>query len=456
MAVALSCPAMALSLDPRGLLDPLELSPSAEEAAFARLRAARERHLGAVPDWRGLGHRRDLLSACRSRVEEIRGTTAPDTLLVLGIGGSALGTRALLDALAPLHQECGIGGGNCRVLVLDNVDPDGIAPLLAALEPAATHVAVVSKSGGTLEVRAQFLVVWRWLREALGADEARARCTFVTDPERGLLRGLAETEGFAALPVPPGVGGRYSVLTPVGLFPALMAGLDAESLLAGAADCAARLAAADERHDPAGLLALAHVLHLQAGRPIHVHFVYSQRAATLGAWFVQLWAESLGKARTEQGAAVAQAPTPLEAVGATDQHSKVQLFVEGPDDKVYLFVAVAESQDDVALPAPDWDLAPLHELAGRSLSEVLRAERIGTERALREAGRPVGVLTLDRLDAEHLGRYFLLMEETTALAGRLMGVDPYDQPGVEAGKRIANRLLAEGVPAVAAADRLTC
>jgi glucose-6-phosphate isomerase len=420
-----------------------EAGPSREDflAAMPRARAAREAHLSHPPDWRGLGGRTDLLEACRQRAAVIL-EQEPETFVILGIGGSALGNSALLGALAPFSQEWAPADGRPRVVVLDTVDPDWLKGFLDSVEVDRCHFNVISKSGGTLETAAQFLLFHDAVEKALGSrEEARSRFTMTTDPEGGHLRALAEEQGFATLPIPSEVGGRFSVLTPVGLLMAEVAGLDAGSLLEGAAKTADSLRECPPEEDAALAWALAHVLHLEAGRPLHVHFPYGHRLRLLADWFLQLWAESLGKKEDADGKVVHVGPTPVRAVGPTDQHSQCQLYVEGPDDKVFTFVRVEKPDWDGSLPSSFADIPAFEALRGQDLGDLMEAERRGTEAVLREAGRPCAVLELCKLDAFHVGQYFMFFEIATAYAGGLMGVNPYDQPGVEAGKLAALALM---------------
>lgn len=436
---------MALHLDLTSLFgdgSDQRLTRDEFDAALPRAAAAREAHLAAKPEWRGLGGRDDFLSECQARAKAVLDEQQPEALVVLGIGGSALGAQALLQALAPLYQESAPTPGRPRVFVPDSVDPDWLGALLEHLPLARTHVNVISKSGGTIETSAEFLVFYDAIRQAVGSDEeARRRFTITTDPANGHFRKIADEQGFTTLTVPPGVGGRFSVLTSVGLFPAEMAGMDTQSLLEGAARVDLKLDEAEPAADAALAYALAHVLYMERGKPIHVHFPYSQRARLLADWYAQLWAESLGKKVDLQGATVHVGPTPVRAVGPTDQHSQCQLYVEGPDDKVYTLLKLGKFGRELTVPEPFVDSAAFRHLGGRTLQELMEAERQGTEVALTEAGRPVCTIELCKLDAFHVGQYFLFMEAATAYAGALLNIDPFDQPGVEAGKVAALALM---------------
>jgi len=249
------------------------------------------------------------------------------------------------------------------------------------------------------------------------------------------------------LPVPENVGGRFSVLSPVGLLPAAVCGIDPTALLAGAAAMEQRCRTDVLTENPAGLLAcLLHHADQVHGRSIHVLMPYADRLRSVGMWFQQLWAESLGKARTLDGALRPTGPTPLAALGATDQHSLLQLLMEGPHDKVVLFVAVDDVGVDVSIPARHPEIPALSYLGGHTLGELLSAERSATAEALRREGRPNATFTLPRVDARSLGELLMLFQIATVYAGALYGVDPLDQPGVELGKVLTYGLMGrEGV-----------
>jgi glucose-6-phosphate isomerase len=281
---------------------------------------------------------------------------------------------------------------------------------------------------------ALYLVIRERITRLVEPDQVRGHFLFTTDPALGALRRIAEAEGIPALPVPANVGGRYSVLSPVGLWPAAVTGIDIAALLEGAGAMVERCATDELARNPAGLFAtLLHAADVEGGKPIHVLMPYSDRLRSLALWFQQLWAESLGKG--EKG------PTPLPALGAVDQHSQVQLFMEGPKDKVVVFVAVRDVGDPVAIPARHAEISELGYLGGHSLGELLDAERRATADALRQAGRPSMTIELERVDAGALGALLMLFQIATVYAGALYGVDPLDQPGVELGKRLTYGLL---------------
>ncbi|MFK7960259.1 MAG: glucose-6-phosphate isomerase [Phycisphaerales bacterium] len=398
--------------------------------------------------WRLLGDdpmRGEHVHAVQSIAGPLRG--AIDTVIVLGIGGSALGNTALHSALRPATWNLlpAAQREGARVIVLDNVDPGPVADVIEMIQredPSfdRTLINVVSKSGETAETAAQFLI-FRDLVNAARGDRAAERIVAVTDPERGTMRSICDAAGYPTLPVPDGVGGRFSVLSPVGLFSAAMSGIDIESLLDGAAAMEARCRGGDPDSNPAAMLAWLLVANgRDRGRPIHVLMPYASGLHDMADWYRQLWAESLGKQTDAAGREVFTGFTPVRALGATDQHSQVQLYREGPDDKVIGLVHVGAFDRDVSMPKAVAE-APLDYLAGASLAGLLDAERRATEFALAESRRPTFTIRMDRLDAEHVGAFIMLWQMTTAWAGRMLGIDAYDQPAVETGKRATFGLM---------------
>jgi len=373
-----------------------------------------------------LPYQKDLLAQSKQLAAEVRPEC--DTLVVLGIGGSALGTRALVEAL---------GDGSPQVLVVDNIDPWSFGRLLDDLDLERTTFNVISKSGDTAETMAQFLVVRDLLLRRLGAVDYGRRIVITTDAAEGSLRQIVHDEGFRALPMPEGVGGRFSVLGPAGLFPAAVGGVRIDDVLAGAMWMDARCQATEVWRNPAYLLAtLLFVLATQHHRNVLVLMPYCERLRALGAWFVQLWAESLGKARTLEGVAAHVGQTPVVAVGATDEHSLLQLFVEGPRDKVVLMVRLDDHGREVSAPGAYADLEGIGYLGGAGLGQLLNAAQRATEIALGVHECPVGVLTLPQLNAFTLGQLLYLFELAVIFTAGLHRVDPFSQAGVEYGKRL--------------------
>lgn len=376
------------------------------------------------------------LDACDKVVDKLGKNI--DDVLVLGIGGSSLGARAAVQALGNPLATVGLGDGP-RIHFPDNSDPWLFKALLDKLDPKRTLSLVVSKSGGTVETAAQMLCAQQWFESALGADALKQHMIAITDPEKGSLRAFARERGLETLEIPSNVGGRFCILTAAGLLPLRLLGIDVKPMLKGAQDMARRCESENLLENPAGIFAALHIQHMRLFQhSVHVLMPYSDALRPISAWFVQLWAESLGKRIDRSGRVLEIGPTPIPAVGATDQHAQVQLFIEGPRDKLVSFIAVDQPLCDLTIPESKGDNAYL---GGHSLAELLDAERRGTALALARNGRPSLAIHLPKLDAEQLGALFFLLEAATAFAGELLDVDAFDQPGVEEGKRLAFGLL---------------
>jgi len=376
----------------------------------------------------------------------------PSAVLVVGIGGSALGAATLADAL-------GGAEGAPAVHVLDNVDPAHAERLLAALPPSETVAVVVSRSGTTTETLANFTVV-RGAMEAAGVDWTD-RTVAITGPD-GPLRRLARRHDLPALDVPAGVPGRFGVLSTVGLGPAVLAGVDAEAVLAGAADAAATLSGSLYDCPAYAYGATAYAL-ARRGAVTNAVMPYAESLETFAEWVAQLWAESLGKDGLGQ--------TPARALGATDQHSQLQLYRGGRRDKLVTLVRPTERpavpipepgsdpgshQDPDPSPNSDADVrADLAHLGGATLGDVIDAEFAATEASLAAADRPNVRIEVDRIDARSIGRLLYGLEAACVLYGELAGVETFTQPAVEWGKRAARGLLggAETPEAAAASDK---
>lgn len=367
-----------------------------------------------------------------------------DDVVVLGIGGSGLGATAVKEALlGPFWNSRSdeARDGRPRLHVLDNPDPVTTSALLAGLEPGRTLFNVVSKSGATAETMAVYLVAREWIEATLGPDAARDHFVFTTDPVSGALRTIGDAEGIEMFAVPENVGGRFSVLSAVGLVPAALCGIDIGALLDGAARAVQRCGTSRLTDNAAGLFAtLLHLADVDDGRPIHVLMPYCDRLRPVALWFQQLWAESLGKF-VPDGSGRAVGPTPVAASGATDQHSVLQLLMEGPHDKVVILMSVDDPGVDVEIPRRHADVPAIAYLGGHTLGALLDTERRATAEALRRADRPNGTLALSRVDASTLGELFMVLQIATVYAGTLYGIDPLDQPGVELGKKLTYGLM---------------
>lgn len=378
-----------------------------------------------------LPYEKHAVARIKELADEVRAES--DTLVVLGIGGSALATKTMIDALGPATR---------RVVVADNVDPCTFGSLLDSLDLARTTFNVISKSGETAETMAQFLIVRDLLLRTLGAVDYVPRVVITTDADQGALRQIVHDEGFRDLVIPAGVGGRFSVLSSVGLFPAAVAGFKIDDLLAGAAWMDTRCQEPDTWKNPGRILGtllyLADTRHQQRNV---VMMPYSDRLRGFASWFCQLWAETLAKAETLEGHAVQVGQTPLAALGATDQHSLLQLLVQGPPDKVVLMIRVEDHGRELPIASAYSDLDAIGYLGGAGLGQLLNREQRGTELGLLKAQRPVLTLSLPQLNAFTIGQLFYLFEVAVIFAAGLYRIDPFNQPGVEESKRLTYGLM---------------
>jgi len=369
-----------------------------------------------------------------------------DYLVVLGIGGSALGNIALDTALRPfLPDPKNKQSRRPQLFVLDNVDPDQFGSFLNYIQPKRklkrTVFNVISKSGRTSETAAQFMIIREMLIKALGKNGYQKQVVATTDAKAGTLRTIADKDELQTLEVPDGVGGRFSVLSAVGLFSAAMCGINIIQLLAGAKDMDARVKTTRFFENPAAINAAINYHYYTHGKPISVMMPYSYALKDMADWYRQLWAESLGKKYDLNEREVWVGPTPVKALGATDQHSQVQLYREGPNDKLFTFLQVNNfGKSQKISPAPD--CAPeLSFLAGKKMSTLFNNEKKATEYALIESNRPNLAVIFDKVNAYTIGQFIYLYEVTTSLMGALLGIDTYDQPAVELGKEATFALM---------------
>jgi len=407
-----------------------------ETAAIAgRIHAAR-----AATPYRDLPTKKKLsqVDAILRSVARKRGKF--DDVVVLGIGGSALGLTALKTSLRPPFWNMLSERGRRkmpRLWVMDNVDPDEFTALLDLVDPKRTLFNVISKSGETAETMSQFLVALDLVRECIGKNWKR-HFVVTTDAKTGILRPFVEAEGLESFTVPNGVGGRFSVLSPVGLFGAAMIGIDVKALLAGAAAMDKRCASTDFAANPAAQGAAVQVGLYRKGKHLSVMMPYAAALKDMADWYRQLWAESLGKTRPD-GTFVG--PTPIKALGVTDQHSQVQLYREGPNDKVFTLLGVERFGLEVPLPDAPPSLKGLEYLEGHTMRELLGAEEKATAWALVLSKRPTVRIVLPEVAPRTVGGLIQMLMVQTSIAGEMLGVSTYNQPGVEAGKQATMALM---------------
>jgi len=365
-----------------------------------------------------------------------------DYFVVLGIGGSALGPMAVFQALCHIHHN-ELPKSKRRApkfYVEDNVDPERMQALLDVIDPERTVFNVVTKSGATSETMAQYLIIMNILKEKLG-DKAASRIIATTSETKGNLIKIAKEEGLKTFYIPDGVGGRFSELCPVGLFPAAVLGIDIKEMLAGAAYMDKICRNEKVFKNPALLLAAFQYLAMKRGKNISVMMPYADGLKLIADWYCQLWAESLGKAHDNAGNKVYCGQTPVKALGVTDQHSQVQLYTEGPFDKVTTFIAVDDYRTVFEIPNGCENIPDVSFLGGHTMNELIQAERSATEYALTVAKRINHTIYLPQINPFTIGQLLFLFEMQTAYAGEMLRINTYDQPGVEGGKQATYALL---------------
>lgn len=373
-------------------------------------------------------------------VEDILTTAASirknyKAFVVLGIGGSALGPIAVFQALCHLHyNELPENKRGPKFYVEDNVDPERMCALLDVIDVKTTMFNVITKSGATSETMSQYLIITDLLKKALGDDFAK-NVIATTDTQKGNLIKLAKKEGFKTYYIPASVGGRFSELCPVGLLPAAVLGIDIKELLAGVRDMQELSSSDDYKVNAPLCSALLQYLSMQKGKNISVMMPYADSLKYIADWYCQLWAESLGKAVDFDGKVVNVGQTPVKSLGVTDQHSQVQLYTEGPFDKVVTFIAVDKFRSSYVIPQGLPDFPDVNFLCGNDLATLLNNERVATEYALTKAKRANRTIYMPEVTPRYLGQllYFFMLE--TAYCGAMLNIDAFNQPGVEEGKK---------------------
>lgn len=366
-----------------------------------------------------------------------------DNILVLGIGGSALGgiavTEALLkpywNLLTPEQRD-----NYPRIFFLDNIDPDTMTALFDMLDWKRTLVNVITKSGDTAETMSQFLIVKDRLEKELG-DDYRKNIVATTDQRTGILRQISEQEGYKTFVVPDDVGGRFSVFSAVGLLPFALVGLDIDEITNGIKDMDLALKNTDIHENIAAQNALIHYLmDTKLNKNLSVMMPYSSRLKYVSDWYVQLWAESLGKNENLNGEHVHIGPTPIKALGATDQHSQIQLYNEGPNDKIITFIRVGEFDNTLEIPKI-FEYTGIGYLGGKTINNLMNAEADSTKVSLSDYARPTVTITLPKVDGYNIAQLLYMLEVQTAIAGELYNINTFIQPGVEQAKNYTYALM---------------
>jgi glucose-6-phosphate isomerase len=386
-------------------------------------------------DWRDLPYIQeqvvnDILDYTKETKDKI------ENFVVLGIGGSALGPMAVQQALNhPFYNELPRDKRNGpKLYIADNVDPERLTYLFQVIDIEKSLFNVISKSGSTSETMSQFMIIKDMLEDRLGKEKAREHIVCTTDSKTGNLIKIAREEGYKTFIIPTGVGGRFSQLTPVGLLPAAFCNIDIKRLLEGAEYMDGLCENDNVYENPAFMFAALNYLAYNKGKAICVMMPYADSLKYISDWFVQLWAESLGKKVDNGGNIVNIGPTPLKALGVTDQHAQVQLFAEGPFDKLVVFIGVDKYHEDIKIPEIYKDIPSLGFLGGHTHSELIKTEQAATEYALLKSGKMNMTITLPEVNAFTLGQLLYFFEVATGFMGELMDINAFDQPGVEEGK----------------------
>ncbi len=391
--------------------------------------------------WMNLGYNEETIWYVKEYAAMVKDRF--ENILVLGIGGSALGGLAVTEALLKPYWNLLSNEqreGLPKIFFLDNIDPDTMNGLFQVLDLKKTLVNVITKSGSTAETMSQFMVVKNILEQELGSDY-RKNIVATTDKKTGILRQIAEQEGYKTFVVPDDVGGRFSVFSAVGLLPFALVGLDVDAMVNGIKDMDLALKNTDINENIAAQNALIHYLmDTRKGKNLSVMMPYSSRLKLVSDWYVQLWAESLGKNKDNLGNDVHVGPTPIKALGATDQHSQIQLYNEGPNDKVINFVRVKEFDTTLDIPRI-FEYTGIGYLGGKTINQLINAEADSTRVALADYLRPTITITLERVDAYNVAQLLYMFEVQTAIAGELYNINTFNQPGVEQAKNYTYALM---------------
>lgn len=366
-----------------------------------------------------------------------------DNILILGLGGSALGGKAVCEALLPpywnfLTKEQ--RNNYPRIFFLDNIDPDQMNALLNILDLKKTLVNVITKSGSTAEVMAQYMVLKDRMEKELGEDY-RKNVIATTDKNVGILKQLSNQEGYKTFYIPDDVGGRFSVFSAVGLLPFALVGINIDEITQGVKDMDLALKNTDIHFNIAAQNALIHFLmDVKKGKKISVMMPYSDRLRFIADWYCQLWAESLGKERDKNNNIVNTGQTPVKALGVTDQHSQIQLYNEGPNDKIINFLRISEFDTELKIPNI-FEYTGISYLGGKTINQLYNAEADSTMASLIDYKRPNITITIPKVTPYYMGQLLYMFEVQTAITGALYNINAFDQPGVEQQKNYTYALM---------------
>lgn len=401
----------------------------------AAKKAMTEKRANGKMDWRDLPYNQDeVVKDIINYVNEVKDDF--EAFVVLGIGGSALGPMAVQQAINhPYYNELPREkrNGYPKLYVADNVDPEKLVYLFETIDVTKCLFNVISKSGSTSETMSQFMIIKELLDEKLGND-AKKHIVCTTDKVNGNLIKISKEEGYKTFIIPAGVGGRFSELTPVGLLPAAFCGIDIEQMLAGAAYMDELSKIEDIYKNPAYMYAILSYIGMNKGKNISVLMPYADSLKYISDWYAQLWAESLGKKYDNEGKAVNAGQTPVKALGVTDQHSQVQLYTEGPFDKIIVLMGVDKYKETIKIPKIYQDIPSLGFLGGITQNQLIQTEQMATEYALMKSGKMNMTITLPEVNEFTLGQVLYMFEVATGFTGELLNINAFDQPGVEEGK----------------------
>lgn len=362
-----------------------------------------------------------------------------EDIVVCGIGGSSLGSICLKQSLKHLYEDSKNQRTHPRLHVLDNIDPILIKETEDIIDLSKTLFIIITKSGGTPETLSEYF----YFRKQCESKnlEIQKHFIFVTDPKNGLLRKISNDEGIKAFDVPENVGGRFSVLTAVGLLPAKLIGIDIEKMIKGAKTMRDKFLSENFEENLPFQIAATQYLLGNKGKIMNVLIPYSQKLIRFADWYRQLLAESIGKKLNDKNEVVHTGLTPINALGVTDQHSQSQLYNEGPNDKFFMFIEVEDHGADMDIPNPYPEEESVAYINNISFAKLLKTEKEGTEEALTQNDRPNITIKIPNTSEESLGALFLLFEGATAFLGEFYGINAFDQPGVELSKNLTKELL---------------
>jgi glucose-6-phosphate isomerase len=361
-----------------------------------------------------------------------------DNLVIVGVGGSSLAARCLLGALAHgsyNDQEPKARKNAPRVFFADNPDAQYLSDLIEVLDLKRTLFQVVSKNGTSAET----VCIWLWLSELIkkkaGKGALSNQVIFTTDREKSPLMEIAKQEKIETLAIPSNLPSRYGVLGNAGLFAAGLCGIDIDALLRGAGDMDKRCRHGDAMNNPAYMHALIHYLLTRKRRKtMHTTFSFSNRLHAVGEWYTHLSSVSLGKMLNRKGKAVHVGPSPVAARGNFDLHGQMQLFCEGPFDKVVTFIMAKQHGPTLVAPASYPKLEALSHLQNADFTTLMEYGYFGAEQHITAAGRPNMAIQLDEIDPANIGRLIFMLQLSSVMSAELYGIDPFDQPGVEHSK----------------------